>query len=113
MIVTLATGDRDHWSRSPAPPILLPADIHLLVIRWGGSHELLQLQQQVGGRCPVRCGGMGTLSVATVIRMTDGGQSLMTLSCYTRLPPIPSTWRMWYQWQLSASTVDNSIGTTA
>jgi len=33
----------------------------------GGSHELLQLQQQVGGRCLVRCGGVGALT-------TDGNQ---------------------------------------
>jgi len=30
---------------------------------WGGSRELLQLQQQVGGRCMVRCGEMGALGV--------------------------------------------------
>ena len=41
------------------------------------NRELLQLQQQVGGRYPVRRGGMGAL-------MTDGGQSLM-ISRYTEM----------------------------
>jgi len=39
---------------------------------WSESRELLQLQQ-ISGNCLVRRGGMGAL-------MTDGGQTLMTVS---------------------------------
>jgi len=44
---------------------------------WSESRELLQLQQ-ISGNCLVRRGGMGAL-------MTDGGQTLMTVSRYTEM----------------------------
>jgi len=37
-----------------------------------GSHELLQLEQQVGGRCLVRHSGMGALGAAAVIVILGG-----------------------------------------